>query len=81
MRAVENAWGLQWRFAGPNATIAETLKLHGQDQTYGLVLLGYFSSRAGGPVDRQIALRMSSPQSWLDDIRKVAVSIRTGARL
>ena len=81
MRAVENAWGQQWRFAGPNATIAETLKLHGQDQTYGLVILGYFRSRAGGPIDRQITLRMSSPESWLADLRKVAVSVRAGAKL
>ena len=81
LRAVENAWGQQWRFAGPNATIAETLTLHGQDQTYGLVILGYFSSRANGPIDRQITLRMSCPQSWLGDLRKVAVSIRAGAKL
>jgi hypothetical protein len=81
MRAVEDAWGQQWRYAGPNATIAETLKLYGQDQTYGLVILGYFPSRPNGPIDRQIALRMSSPESWLSDIRKVAVSLRNGAKL
>jgi hypothetical protein len=81
LRAVENAWGQQWRFAGPNAAIAETLALHGQDQMYGLVILGYFSSRANGPIDRQITLRLSCPQSWLGDLRKVAVSVRAGAKL
>jgi hypothetical protein len=81
MRANENGWGLQWRFAGPNATIAESLKLFGQDKTYGLVLLGYFSSQANGRIDRQIALRMSCPADWLGDLRKVAVSIRAGAKL
>jgi hypothetical protein len=81
LRAVENAWGQRWRFAGPNATIAETLTLYGQAQTYGVVILGYFSSRANGPIDRQITLRMSCPESWLGDIRKVAVSVRAGAKL
>jgi hypothetical protein len=77
MRATEEAWGAQWRFAGRNVTIAETLELDGD--RYGLSLVGYFSSKAGGKIDRQLVLRVSSPQSWLGDIRKVANSVRDGA--
>jgi hypothetical protein len=75
MRATEEAWGLQWREAGPNVTIAETTKLNGA-ATYALVLIGYWHSTPGGPLDRQIVLRMTGPPDWVNDIRKFANAVR-----
>ncbi|SNS72255.1 hypothetical protein SAMN05421812_101549 [Asanoa hainanensis] len=79
LRTVEDAWGAQWRFAGPNATLAETLTLDG-GKRYGLVVVGYWPGTPGGAVDRQLVLRMTAPPNWVDDIRKVANGVRGAAK-
>jgi hypothetical protein len=78
MRKVEEAWGLQWRFAGQNVTLAETLKLNG-DSRYGIVLVAYFSSTPSEAIDRQLVLRMTAPVTWLDETRKIANAVRDAA--
>ena len=75
LRTVEDAWGAQWRFAGPNATLAETLTLDERDR-YGLVVVGYWASTPGSAIDRQLVLRMTAPPNWIDDIRRVANGVR-----
>jgi hypothetical protein len=75
LRAEEEAWGLQWRFAGDRATIAETLQLNGENR-YGLVLIAYWRSDPEGEVDRQLVLRMAAPETWVDEIRRVVNGIR-----
>jgi hypothetical protein len=80
MRRSEEAWGLQWRYAGRNATIADTARLNGAAGQYGIVLIAYFRSAPDGRVDRQLVLRMASPESWLNLIRKVANAIRATAK-
>jgi hypothetical protein len=75
MRATEEAWGQQWREAGQNVTIAETAKLNGEP-FYALALIGYWHSASGGPLDRQVVVRMTGPATWVDDIRKFANGVR-----
>ena len=79
MRKVEEAWGQQWRYAGKNVTLAETLKIDGTSR-YGLVLVAYFRDGAQEPINRQLVLRMTSPVQWLDDLRKVANGARSAAK-
>jgi hypothetical protein len=76
MRAAEEAWGLQWRAAGPNATLAETVRLNGDPGQFGLVLVAYFRSARGGRVDRQLVLRIAAPESSRDTIHKLANAVR-----
>jgi hypothetical protein len=76
MRAAEEAWGLQWRAAGANATLAETVRLNGDPGQYGLVLVAYFRSVRGGRVDRQLVLRIAAPESSVDTIHKLATAVR-----
>jgi len=78
MRTNVEAWGLQWREAGPNVTIAETAKLN-DEATYALVLVAYLHSTPGGPPDRQLVLRMTAPINWVNDIRRFANGVRDGA--
>jgi hypothetical protein len=80
MRGAEEAWGLQWRRAGPTATLAETVRLNGEPGQYGLVLVAYFRSVRGGRVDRQLVLRMVAPESSVDTIHKVANAVRATLR-
>jgi len=75
LRKAEQAWAMQWRYAGPDVTIAETMAVDGA-RRYGLVLIAYWCSSPGGPVDRQLLLRMIAPVNWLDDIRRVANGVR-----
>lgn len=78
MRATEEAWGLQWRQAGQNVSLAETTKLNGAAR-YGLVIVAYRHSTTGGALDKQVVLRLTSPVSWLDDLRKIANATRDSA--
>ena len=78
MRRAEEAFGLQWRDAGENATIAETLTLHGA-RRYGLVVVAYWRSDGGATVNRQVVLRMAAPEAWVDEVRRVANGIREAA--
>jgi hypothetical protein len=80
MRKVEEAWGLQWRYAGQNVTLAETLKLNGVSR-YGIVLIAYFRGAPLDPIDRQLVFRMTAPVAWVDEIRKVANGVRDAAKL
>jgi hypothetical protein len=75
MRSTEEAWGLQWRQAGQNATIVETTKLNG-DSRYALVLVAYWHSTPSGPLDHQLVLRMTAPVTWVDDLRRIANALR-----
>ncbi len=79
MRKAEEAWGQQWRLAGENAVIAETKTVDGGTR-YGLVVIGYWPSTPDQAIDRQIVVRMTAPQSWIDEIRKVANATRDAAR-
>ncbi|GIF52140.1 hypothetical protein DFJ67_6348 [Asanoa ferruginea] len=79
LRKVEEAWGAQWRYAGANATLAETLTLDGADR-YGLVVIGYWASTPGSAIDRQLVLRMTAPPNWVDDIRRVANGVRDSTK-
>ncbi|MEV4534293.1 hypothetical protein AB0J82_10740 [Asanoa sp. NPDC049518] len=78
LRSVEDAWGAQWRYAGPNATLAETLTLDGD--RYGLVVIGYWAGTPGGAVDRQVVLRMTAPRNWVDDLRRLTNGLRGAAK-
>lgn len=74
-RKTEEAWGLQWRQGGPNAVLAETLQLNGASR-YGLVFMAFWPSTPGGPIDRELVFRMTSPVDWLDTLRRTANAIR-----
>jgi hypothetical protein len=80
MRGAEEAWGLQWRAAGANATLAETVRLNGNQGQFGLVLVAYFRSTRGGRVDRQLVLRIAAPESSVDTIHKLANAVRDTVR-
>jgi len=80
MRAAEEAWGLQWQAAGTNATLGETGRLNGDPGQYGLVLVAYFRSVRGAPVDRQLVLRIAAPESARDTIHKLANAVRDTVR-
>ncbi|MDQ7903114.1 hypothetical protein RB614_01095 [Phytohabitans sp. ZYX-F-186] len=75
MRKAEEAWGLQWRFAGEYAVLAETVKLDGGTR-YGLVIVAFWRSTPEGAIDRQLVFRMTSPSDWLNDLRRVANGVR-----
>jgi hypothetical protein len=75
LRTAEEAWGLPWRFAGERVTIAETMRLNGENR-YGMVLIAYWRSDPDGAIDRQLVLRMACPVSWVDEIRRVVNGIR-----
>jgi hypothetical protein len=79
LRKVEEAWGQQWRFAGDYVVIAETTKLNGA-AVYGLVVVAFFASTPGGELDRQLVIRMTGPNAYLNDIRRVANAARDTAR-
>ena len=78
MRGTEEAWGLQWREAGENVSLAETTKLNGAAR-YGMVIVAYRHSTTGGALDKQVVLRLTSPVSWLDTLRKIANAVRDSA--
>jgi hypothetical protein len=80
MRSTEHAWGQRWRFVGQNVTIAETHTLDGRPEHYGLALIAYWSSTPNGAVDRQLVLRMDSPEVWLNDLRKFANTLRDAVK-
>jgi hypothetical protein len=75
LRQNEEAWGLQWRDGGPDAVLAETLKLNGGDR-YALVVVAFWRSAADAPIDRELIMRMTSPVSWCDTLRRVANAVR-----
>ncbi|MGC9668859.1 hypothetical protein ACNTMW_20160 [Planosporangium sp. 12N6] len=75
LRRAEEAWGLQWVRAGSYTSWAETGQLDGAPR-YGLVFVAYWRSAPDGPIDREVVLRMSGPPDRVNDIRKIANSIR-----
>ncbi|MEV6349558.1 hypothetical protein [Actinoplanes sp. NPDC051851] len=79
LRTVEEAWGQQWRYAGTNVTLAETLKVDGADR-YGMVVIAYYKTTAQDPVNRQLVIRMTAPLGWRDDVRRVANGARAAAQ-
>ncbi|MFI5838467.1 hypothetical protein ACIA8K_01950 [Catenuloplanes sp. NPDC051500] len=70
LRATEDAFGAQWRFAGDNVTIAEL-----EGEVYGLAMIGYFRSTELGPIDRQLVLHMSGPSPWANEFRKISNNV------
>ncbi|MDP9798996.1 hypothetical protein J2S43_007508 [Catenuloplanes nepalensis] len=72
LRATEDAFGANWRFAGKNITIAETEKLNGTSG-YGIVMIGYYRA---GSADRQVVMRMTADVAWNDEFRRIAAGIR-----
>ncbi|WCN82601.1 hypothetical protein [Micromonospora sp. LH3U1] len=79
LRKAEEAWGLQWRSAGPYVVLAETVKLNGA-QRYGIVVVAFWRSDPDGAIDRQLVLRMTAPSTYMNDIRRVVNSVRDNAR-
>lgn len=78
LRKAEEAWGLQWRSGGPYVVLAETVKLNGANK-YGVVVVAFWRSEPDGAIDRQLVLRMTAPEDWIDVIRRVVNSIRDNA--
>jgi hypothetical protein len=78
LRKAEEAWGLQWRSGGPYVVLAETVKLNGANK-YGIVVVAFWRSEPDGAIDRQLVLRMTAPEDWIDVIRRVVNSIRDNA--
>jgi hypothetical protein len=79
MREREEAWGQAWRWAGKNATLAETLTVDGADR-YGLVIVAYVPGSTGGHLGKQVVLRLTGPSQWRNDLRKVANGVRSAAK-
>ncbi|MEV0607393.1 hypothetical protein AB0I61_13600 [Polymorphospora rubra] len=79
MRKAEEAWGQQWRYAGDYAAMAETKTVDGSAR-YGLVVVAYWRSTPDEAIDRQLVFRMTAPEAWTDDIRKVANAAKDAAR-
>jgi hypothetical protein len=77
MRQNEEAWGLTWVRTGPLATYAESSSVQVDGaKRYGLVVVGFWRSRPGGPVDRQFVLRMTAPVDGAGQLRRVANHVR-----
>jgi hypothetical protein len=79
MRKAEEAWAQQWRYAGEYAVIAETKTVNGSAR-YGLVVVAFWRSTPDDAVDRQLVFRMTAPEAWTDDIRKVANAAKIAAK-
>jgi hypothetical protein len=78
MREGEEAFGLAWVRDGGNSSWAEGKKVTAPDGStgYGLVLVRYWHSKPGGPMDRQVVLRFTAPTAAAADLQKVANSVR-----
>ncbi|MGA8116850.1 MAG: hypothetical protein WCA46_24710 [Actinocatenispora sp.] len=77
MRSDEEAWGLQWVRDGGNCSYAESSKVKVAGKSvYGLVMVRYWHSKPGGPMDRQVVFRMTAPKSGAADLQKVASAVR-----
>ncbi len=78
MRQAEEAWGLRWVRDGGNSSYAQStsVKQPGGGAGYGLVLVRYWHSKSGGPMDRQVVLRMTAPKAAADEVQKVANAVR-----
>jgi hypothetical protein len=78
MREQEEAFGLRWQRDGGNSSWAQADKVTAPDGSsgYGLVLVRYWHSKPGGPMDRQVVLRLTAPPSAKSDVQKVANSVR-----
>ncbi|HEY3501551.1 MAG TPA: hypothetical protein VGN37_02055 [Actinocatenispora sp.] len=78
MREGEEAFGLRWVRDGGNSSWAEGKKVTAPDGSsgYGLVLVRYWHSNPGGPMDRQVVIRFTGPASAAKDLQKVANSVR-----
>ncbi|MEV0838279.1 hypothetical protein AB0I55_01860 [Actinocatenispora sera] len=78
MREQEEAFGLRWERDGGNSSWAQADKVTAPDGSsgYGLVLVRYWHSKPGGPMDRQVVLRLTAPPSAKSDVQKVANSVR-----
>ncbi len=82
MRQAEEAWGLRWVRDGGNSSYAQSnsVKQPGGGSGYGLVLVRYWHSKPGGPMDRQVVLRMTAPKAATDEVQKVANAVRDATR-
>ncbi|GAA4211577.1 hypothetical protein [Actinocatenispora rupis] len=78
MRQDEEAFGLQWVRDGGNSSWAEGKKVAvpSGGTGYGLVLVRYWHSKPGGPMDRQVVVRLTGPTSSAKDLQKVENSVR-----
>ncbi|MGY0235217.1 hypothetical protein [Longispora urticae] len=79
LRRKENAWGLQW-FKAEDGTLyardKEGVEDGGQKQ-YRLVVVRYARSKPGGPLDRQVTLRLTSSTELGWHLQRVANELRT----
>lgn len=87
LRKAEGAWGRRWIRPVENGepdghtSFAETTQVPGPDGTprYGLVLVRYWHSRPGGPLDRQLVFRMTAPPTQAASVQKILTAIRAAA--
>jgi hypothetical protein len=75
MRAEIDAFGLQWVRDSGFRSWADDTEIAGEER-YGLVIVGYYRTSPEGRLDRQLVLRMTAPIEQMDDIRKIANSVR-----
>ncbi|BCJ35966.1 hypothetical protein Athai_34690 [Actinocatenispora thailandica] len=80
MREQEEAFGLRWERDGGNSSWAQAENFTPPETShrvgYGLVLVRYWHSKPGGPMDRQVVLRFTAPAAAKGDVQKVANSVR-----
>jgi hypothetical protein len=87
LRKAEGAWGRRWIRPVENGepdghtSFAETTQVPGPDGTrrYGLVLVRYWHSSPGGPLDRQLVFRMTAPPAQAASVQKILTAIRAAA--
>ncbi|GAA4599580.1 hypothetical protein BJY16_003129 [Actinoplanes octamycinicus] len=75
LRQREEAWGLRWTSGSSLRAWADTTQLDGT-AVYGLVYVGFWRTVPEGILDREVVLRMTAPATAMDDVKKVADSIR-----
>jgi hypothetical protein len=82
MRQGEEAWGLQWVRDGGNSSWATSNQAPGSDGKpgFGLVLVRYWHSSQGGPLDRQVVVRMTAPAAQAATVQKTANSVRAATQ-
>jgi hypothetical protein len=82
MRQAEEAWALPWVRDGGNSSWATSNAVPGSDGKpgFGLVLVRYYHSSKGGPLDRQVVVRMTAPTAQAAAVEKTANSVRAATQ-
>jgi hypothetical protein len=75
LRQVEEAWGLRWVRVDGNSMYVETNNVPDQPGRYGVTVVRYWHSKADGPLDRQVVVRLTAPANQQALPQKVVTSI------